>query len=347
MMIGGEPDVVKHLDPIFATLAPGRGRHPAHRRAAKRSAARRSRAICIAGRTGPGTSSRWCTTASSTASWPRMPRGWESCATRTSASTQHEVDAETTPLRDPEHYQYDLNLRDIAEVWRRGSVIASWLLDLTATSLVEDPELTSSPAAFPIRAKGAGRSRPRSTKPCRCRCFRPRSISDSVRAAKPTSRTSCSRRCGSSSAGTWKNQRSRGTHDERSSFRCTGVLRRHGRSGLQEDLPVAAGDGEARRLERAGHRRGQGRVGISINCKARARDSVEKHGGVDAAAFEKLSGLLRYVDGDYNDPATFQAIRKELGAAQRPAHYLAIPPVLFGPVVEQLAKGRIARAAHA
>jgi 6-phosphogluconate dehydrogenase len=55
--------------------------------------------------------------------------------------SQHEVDAETTPMRDPEHYQYDLNLRDIAEVWRRGSVIASWLLDLTASALVEDPNL--------------------------------------------------------------------------------------------------------------------------------------------------------------------------------------------------------------
>ncbi len=72
--------------------------------------------------------------------------------------------------------------------------------------------------------------------------------------------------------------------------------------------------------------------------KARAKDSLEKHGGLDAAAFEKLSGLLRYVDGDYNDAATFQAIRKELGSAQRPAHYLAIPPVLFGTVVEQLNK---------
>ena len=55
---------------------------------------------------------------------------------------QHDVDAETTPLRDPEHYQYDLNLRDIAEVWRRGSVIASWLLDLTAAALVKDPDLS-------------------------------------------------------------------------------------------------------------------------------------------------------------------------------------------------------------
>jgi len=73
--------------------------------------------------------------------------------------------------------------------------------------------------------------------------------------------------------------------------------------------------------------------------KARARDSLEKHGGgVDPQAFEKLSSLLRYVDGDYADAATFQTMRKLLNGAQRPAHYLAIPPVLFGAVVEQLAK---------
>lgn len=72
--------------------------------------------------------------------------------------------------------------------------------------------------------------------------------------------------------------------------------------------------------------------------KARARDSVEKHGGIDPPAFEKLCGLLRYVDGDYNDASTFQALRKELGAARHPAHYLAIPPIMFGPVVEQLSQ---------
>src|SRR6202522_2212982 len=66
--------------------------------------------------------------------------------------------------------------------------------------------------------------------------------------------------------------------------------------------------------------------------KARAKDSLEKHGGLDPAAFEKLCALLRYVDGDYGDAATFQTLRKELGSAQRPAHYLAIPPALFGPV---------------
>ena len=72
--------------------------------------------------------------------------------------------------------------------------------------------------------------------------------------------------------------------------------------------------------------------------KARAKESLEKHGGLDSAAFEKLSGLLRYVDGDYNDPATFKAIRQTLGAARQPAFYLAIPPALFGIVVEQLGK---------
>ncbi len=82
---------------------------------------------------------------------------------------------------------------------------------------------------------------------------------------------------------------------------------------------------------------GVARAGWSLDqLKARAKDSLEKHGGLDPAAFEKLCGLLRYVDGDYKDPATFQAIRKELGSSQRPAHYLAIPPVLFGQVVEQL-----------
>jgi len=80
--------------------------------------------------------------------------------------------------------------------------------------------------------------------------------------------------------------------------------------------------------------------------RARAHDSLEKHGGVNAVAFDKLSGLLRYVAGDYTDPATFQAIRKELKGAQRPAHYLAIPPLLFGTVVEQLAKSGSAQGAR-
>jgi glucose-6-phosphate 1-dehydrogenase len=80
--------------------------------------------------------------------------------------------------------------------------------------------------------------------------------------------------------------------------------------------------------------------------QARARDSLEKHGGLDPAAFGTLCGLLRYVDGDYQDPATFEAIRKALGSARRPAHYLAIPPVLFELVVEQLDKAGCAHGAR-
>jgi len=80
--------------------------------------------------------------------------------------------------------------------------------------------------------------------------------------------------------------------------------------------------------------------------RARAYDSLEKHGGVDRAAFDKLCGLLRYVDGDYQDPATFSAIRQQLGNCEHPAHYLAIPPVLFGLVVEQLGKSGSAEGAR-
>jgi glucose-6-phosphate 1-dehydrogenase len=93
---------------------------------------------------------------------------------------------------------------------------------------------------------------------------------------------------------------------------------------------------------------GVAKAGWSLDqLLARARDSVEKHGGgVDRPAWDKLCGLLRYVDGDYKDAATFQSIRKELGSAQRPAHYLAIPPALFGFVVEQLAKADCTKGAR-
>jgi glucose-6-phosphate 1-dehydrogenase len=93
---------------------------------------------------------------------------------------------------------------------------------------------------------------------------------------------------------------------------------------------------------------GVAKAGWSLEqLRARARDSLEKHGGgVDRPALDKLSGLLRYVDGDYQDPTTFQAIRNELGSAERPAHYLAIPPALFGLVVEQLTKAHCTNGAR-
>jgi glucose-6-phosphate 1-dehydrogenase len=92
---------------------------------------------------------------------------------------------------------------------------------------------------------------------------------------------------------------------------------------------------------------GVARAGWTLDqFKARARDSIEKHSGLDPAAFAKLSSLLRYVDGDYQQPATFAALREELGSAQHPAHYLAIPPAMFGVVVEHLGKSGCASGAR-
>jgi glucose-6-phosphate 1-dehydrogenase len=92
---------------------------------------------------------------------------------------------------------------------------------------------------------------------------------------------------------------------------------------------------------------GVAKAGWTIDqLRSRAEDSVEKYGGLDRAAFGKLCGLLRYVDGDYGDPATFEALRRALGGAEHPAHYLAIPPTLFGPVVERLARSGCTKGAR-
>jgi glucose-6-phosphate 1-dehydrogenase len=104
-------------------------------------------------------------------------------------------------------------------------------------------------------------------------------------------------------------------------------------------------------MARRGHLKvpviGVAKAGWNLDqLKARARDSVEKHGGIDQQAFAQLNSLLRYVDGDYEDPATFACLRKELGSAKRPAHYLAIPPVLFELVVEGLGKSDCAKGAR-
>ena len=140
MMIGGEKDVVKHLDPIFAVLAPGLGdipRTPGREKIA--GTAEQGYLHC-----GPNGGGHFVKMVHNGIEYGVMAAYAEGLGVLKNANvgkSQHEVDAETTPLRDPEYYQYDLNLRDIAEVWRRGSVIASWLLDLTASALVEDPNL--------------------------------------------------------------------------------------------------------------------------------------------------------------------------------------------------------------
>jgi 6-phosphogluconate dehydrogenase len=141
MMIGGEPAVVKHLDPIFHTLAPGVGtvsRTPGREKVG--GTAEQGYLHC-----GPNGAGHFVKMVHNGIEYGLMAAYAEGLGILRSANVgkqSQEIDAETTPLRDPEHYQYDLNLPDIAEVWRRGSVVASWLLDLTASALVKDPSLS-------------------------------------------------------------------------------------------------------------------------------------------------------------------------------------------------------------
>jgi len=141
MMIGGEPAVVQRLDPIFARLAPGAGdiaRTPGREKTDGTS--EQGYLHC-----GPNGAGHFVKMVHNGIEYGIMAAYAEGLGILRSASVgkreAHSADAETTPLRDPEHYQYDLNLADIAEVWRRGSVIASWLLDLSASALVKDPKL--------------------------------------------------------------------------------------------------------------------------------------------------------------------------------------------------------------
>lgn len=141
MMIGGEPAVVQRLDPIFASLAPGMGdiaRTPGR----ERSTGTSEQGYLHCGPNGAGHFVKMVHNGIEYGVMAAYAEGLGILRAANVGKRAGEVDAETTPLRDPQHYQYDLNLADIAEVWRRGSVIASWLLDLTATALYSDPQLT-------------------------------------------------------------------------------------------------------------------------------------------------------------------------------------------------------------
>ena len=140
MMIGGEKDVVKHLDPIFAALAPGVGDIP-RTPGREKIGGTAEQGYLHCGSNGAGHFVKMVHNGIEYGVMAAYAEGLGVLKGANAGMAQHEVDAETTPLRDPEHYQYDLNLRDVTEVWRRGSVIASWLLDLTASALAEDQNL--------------------------------------------------------------------------------------------------------------------------------------------------------------------------------------------------------------
>jgi 6-phosphogluconate dehydrogenase len=154
MMIGGPQVAVQHLDPIFKTLAPGKGtidRTPGREKMG--GTAEDGYLHC-----GPNGGGHFVKMVHNGIEYGIMAAYAEGLNVLNSANVgkqKHEIDAETTPLRDPEHYQYDFNLPDVAEVWRRGSVIASWLLDLTASALATDPQL----AKFAGRVSDSGEGR--------------------------------------------------------------------------------------------------------------------------------------------------------------------------------------------
>ena len=154
MMIGGEKSVVGHLDPIFAALAPGRGDIlPTPGREKISGTAEQGYLHC-----GPNGAGHFVKMVHNGIEYGIMAAYAEGLGVLRSANVgrqTHAADAETTPLREPEHYLYDLNLPDITELWRRGSVIASWLLDLTASALAKDPAL----AYFAGRVSDSGEGR--------------------------------------------------------------------------------------------------------------------------------------------------------------------------------------------
>lgn len=154
MMIGGDTEVVKHLDPIFSTLAPGVGTIPRTPGREKLDGTAESGYLHC----GPSGGGHFVKMVHNGIEYGVMAAYAEGLGILRSANVGKQktaIDAETTPLRDPEHYRYDFNLRDVAEVWRRGSVIASWLLDLTAGALVDDPALSK----FAGRVSDSGEGR--------------------------------------------------------------------------------------------------------------------------------------------------------------------------------------------
>jgi 6-phosphogluconate dehydrogenase len=153
-MIGGENEIVEHLDPIFKTLAPGRGaitRTPG--REAAGGTAEEGYLHC--GPSGAGHFVKMVHNGIEYGLMAAYAEGLNILHHANVGKSDHEADAETTPLRNPEHYQYDFNLTDITELWRRGSVVASWLLDLTAISLLQQPDL----AGFSGRVSDSGEGR--------------------------------------------------------------------------------------------------------------------------------------------------------------------------------------------
>ena len=206
MMIGGPEAAVRHLDPIFKTLAPGAGDIP-RTPGREKIGGTAELGYLHCGANGAGHFVKMVHNGIEYGIMAAYAEGMSILRHANVGEQQHAIDAETTPLRNPELYRYDLNLRDIAEVWRRGSVIASWLLDLTAAALTKDPALAN--FAGRVSDSGEGRWTIKAAidtavpVPVLSTALYERFSS----AARQPSATSCSLPCVTNSAATWRNLR--------------------------------------------------------------------------------------------------------------------------------------------
>jgi 6-phosphogluconate dehydrogenase len=184
LMIGGDETVVRRIDPIFAALAPSVDEAP-RTPGREKLGGTAEHGYLHCGPSGAGHFVKMVHNGIEYGMMASYAEGLNILRHANAGKQQRTVDAETTPLRHPEHYPYDLNLADIAEVWRRGSVIASWLLDLTAIALLDSPDL----GKFAGRVSDSGEGR--WTNRFRSLCSVPRCTNDLARAARPISPTSC------------------------------------------------------------------------------------------------------------------------------------------------------------
>ena len=330
MMIGGEPAIVKHLDPLFVTLAPGIGdipRTPGRERA--NGTAEQGYLHC-----GPNGAGHFVKMVHNGIEYGLMAAYAEGMGILRAANVgkeTHAIDAETTPLRDPAHYQYDINLGDVAEVWRRGSVIASWLLDLTAIALLEDPSLSK----FAGRVSDSGEGR------WTIMAAIDEAVPAPVLTAALYAAFQLARRSGlpepAALGDALSVRRTRGesprSHRLRTGDRrwATHTPTRWCSSGRRAIWPTRRSSRRCRRWPSAATSMCRSSAwprpaGPSTSCARGRRRASRSTAAWTVPRSPKLCGLLRYVDGDYKDPATFEALRRELGGAEHPAHYLAIPP---------------------
>ncbi|GIW40773.1 MAG: hypothetical protein KatS3mg076_1350 [Candidatus Binatia bacterium] len=338
LMIGGEPQVVRHLEPLFATLAPGTDPSQSERDPRLGTA---PLGYLHCGPVGAGHFVKMVHNGIEYGLMAAYAEGFGILHRAGIGKQPRAADAETAPLRHPEDYPFDFDLARIAELWRHGSVISSWLLDLTAAALRE----RSGPRALRGASLRFGRGPVDAARGDRRRHARARPR------GRPVPALQLSRR---------------GGFPEPAALRPALRVRRPPRKGAaavkRSDALVffgATGDLAYKKIFPALHaltRRGLLDVPVIGVARARwtlemlrerARESIEKHGGgVDEEAFGRLSARLRLVGGDYEDPATFLALRRALGDAECPLHYLAIPPSLFATVVQGLERSGCARNAR-